>query len=438
VNATIDAAVAEVLADAVESGETAGAVAGIGIAGRAPAFHAFGVVAIDRDDPIHAESRLSIGSLTKQFTAACIVLLCDRGRLSLDDPLDAYVPEARRLAPISLGQLLHHTSGLPKINSQTGDDPFTAISIQDRLDAVDPASCLAPGARYRYSNVNYWLLGRIIEVASGTSYRSFLHDEILRPLSMNDSGCDIVCPTVSGHTGVPGALRRTRDWHPDWLGSAASLVSTAPDMLRWDFGLPSLLSPEANAAMFAPDPSTGVVGYAGGWIVSAQNGAPFVYHNGEIGGFQAANVLLPSASAAVCVLTNTDGLEGPTADPLFLAQHIADRVVPGTEVDTGPQVRGAALEVAERRFEPSRFSARLRGIADAAAVATLRSERLGPVLALRAFAAEPAERGERFYFNVRYPKHHRTLMMVIDADGLIDEFSFAFLNFEYGPLARRG
>lgn len=435
--ATIDSAVAEVLAEAVESGETAGAVAGIGVAGSAPSFYACGVAALDDGRPVHAESRFSIGSLTKQFTAACTLILLDRGRLSLDDRLDAYLPEARRLPPITIRQLIHHTSGLPKINSRTGDDPFVAVSARERLDAIDQASCRAPGERYNYSNVNYWLLGKVVEVASGTSFQSFLHDEVLRPLSMNDSGCDVARRSVGGHTGVPGALRRARDWHPGWLGPAAMLVSSAPDVLRWDFGLKSLLSAEAFAAMFAPDPATAVVRYACGWVVSEHNGAPFVWHNGEIGGFQAANVLLPSASAAVCVLTNTDGLQGETADPLFLAQRIAHYVAPAPEVETEPQVRSAALELAERRFESSRFSARLRRAADAEAVAALRSEGFGPVLALRAFAAEPVERGERFRFSVRYRKHHRTLTMVLGDDGLIDEFSFTVHNFEYGPLARR-
>jgi CubicO group peptidase (beta-lactamase class C family) len=437
VHAEIDSAVAGVLAGVVASGETAGVVAGVHVADRAPSSYAFGAAAVDRDDPIGAESRLPVGSLTKQFTAACIALLWDRGRLALDDPLEAYVPQARRLAPISLGQLVHHTSGLPKIASRTGDDPWVPVSVAHRLDALDPAACLAPGTRYRYSNLNYWLLGRVVEVASGTSYPSFLYEHVLRPLGMNDSSCDPACQTVGGHTGRPGALRRTRDWHPEWLGSAAVIVSTAPDLLRWDAGLPALLSQAAREIVFAPDPATGAVRYAGGWIVSRQNGAPFVWHNGEIGGFQSANVLLPGARAAVCVLTNADGLEGPTADPLFLAQHIADCIAPGPKVDTEPRVHAAARELAERRFDPSRFSGALRRRADAGAVEALRSEALGPVVALRAFAAEPADGGERFCFSVRYRRHQRTLTMVVDRDGLIDDFSFAFLNFAYGPTALR-
>ena len=435
--APIDSAVAEVLAGVVESGETVGAVAGVSLAGSAPSFYAKGLAALSASRPILGESRLSIGSLTKQFTAACIFMLRDRARLSLDDPIAAYVPEAQGLPGISLGHLLHHTSGLPKINSRTGGDPFMPVSLRERLDAIHPASRRPPGERYHYSNLNYWLLGRVIETVSGASFACFMDANVLRPLGMDDSACDTARRDVRGHTGVPGALRPAGDWHPDWLGSAAALVSSAPDVLRWNTGLESLLSPGAFAALFAPDPATATVRYAGGWIVSERNGAPFVWHNGEIGGFQAANVLLPAVSASVCVLTNTDGLAGETADPLFLAQSIADCVAPAPEVEVEPRVRDLALDLAERRFESSRFSARLRRTADAEAVAALRAERFGPVIELRAFAAEPAERGERFRFRVRYHRHHRTLTIAIDPDGLIDAFSFAVLNFEYGPLARR-
>lgn len=435
--APTDAAVADVLSDAVESATTAGVVAGIGVAGRAPVFHAFGTAALGGGEPVHAGSRFAIGSLTKQFTAACVLLLSDRGKLSLDDPLVAYVPKARRLAPITVRQLLHHTSGLPKIGIRTGGDPFTGISLRARVDAIDLAACLAPGARYRYSNLNYWLLGEVIEVASGAPYANVLHDGVLRPLGMNDSSCDARDRTVGGHTGVRGALRRTRDWHPDWLGSAASVVASAPDVLRWNFGARSLLSPYAFATMFAPDPATAPARYACGWIVGEENGAPFVWHNGEIGGFHAANVLLPRSAAAICVLSNTDGIEGETADPLFLAQQIADRIAPAPDVDAGPRVRRDALELAERRFDAARFSARLRGAADRDVLDALEAEAFGPVLELRPIGREDAEHGERYRFNVRYRAHRRTLALVLDREGRIDEFTFGFLNIEYGPGARR-
>lgn len=431
--ARIESATADELCNAVARGETAGIVAGVAVGDEPPSIHACGVAAVGEDRPLESLSQFSVGSVTKQFTATCIFILADRARLSLDDSLETYVPEARRFQRTTISQLLHHTSGLPTVNSRTGEDPFLAVPASKRLLAIDPDAQVRPGERYRYSNLNYWLLGHVIERVAGVPFPQFLHDEVLRPLGMSSSGHDIGSGSVVGHTGPVGDLRRARRWNSEWLGAAAALVSNAPDVLRWDSGLKTLLSEQAFAAMFHPDPATAVVRYAGGWIVSEQNGVPFVWHNGEISGFQAANVLLPSASAAVCVMTNADGLGGATTDPLLVAQDIADHIIGVPEIDTGQDVHRVALELAERRFESNRFTSRLRSVADLGAVRALRDESFGPVRWLRAFAAEPSERGTRYRFNVRYEQHRRVLTFVLHAGGLVDDFSFNVLNREYGP-----
>ncbi|MBV8116665.1 MAG: beta-lactamase family protein, partial [Candidatus Eremiobacteraeota bacterium] len=200
-----DSALAEILSDVVRRGEAVGIVAGVATEGREPTFHAVGSPAIAGGEALHSDSRFAIGSLTKQFTAACVLLLRERGQLSFEDRLDDYVADLVHLQSISLGQLLHHTSGLPKIGVRTGADPYTASPLRTRIAGIDPRQCIAPGVKYRYSNWNYWLLGRVVEVVSGRSYADFLHEEIFRPLGMTDSSCDPRRRTVLGHTGEPGA-----------------------------------------------------------------------------------------------------------------------------------------------------------------------------------------------------------------------------------------
>ena len=139
-------------------------------------------------------TKFRIGSVTKQFTAASILLLAERGKLSIDDSLGKFIPSAPEAwKPVTLRQLMSHTGGVPSFT----DDPAYAtnkLRPQTPAQTIAPISAkpleFAPGEGYRYSNTGYVLLGWIIEIISGQSYETFLRENIFQPLGMNDSGYD--------------------------------------------------------------------------------------------------------------------------------------------------------------------------------------------------------------------------------------------------------
>jgi CubicO group peptidase (beta-lactamase class C family) len=205
----------------------------------------YGSANLEWDIPNSPTTRFRLGSVTKQFTAACILLLEERGKLKVDDPVKKYLPDAPATwDKITVFNLLTHTSGIPNFTSFPDYSSTEAIpTTPEKLVARfrDKPLDFQPGEKWQYSNSGYILLGYLIEKISGQSYADFVQQNIFQPLGMKDSGYDsnstVIGHRASGYT--TGAHGMVNAGYVDMSipFSAGALYSTTEDLLRWEQGL---------------------------------------------------------------------------------------------------------------------------------------------------------------------------------------------------------
>lgn len=260
-----------------------------------------------------AESKFRIGSVTKQFTAVCILLLEDRGKLKTDDPVSKYLPNAPAAwAKITIYHLLTHTSGIPNFTSFPEYEQFqTKPTTPEKLIAFFREKPLdfEPGSKWSYSNSGYEVLGYLIEKLSGQTYQEFLDQNILKPLHMEDSGYDsnsrVIPHHAYGYAPAPGGMNVASYVDMTVPYSAGALYSTTRDLLKWERGLfgGQLLKPASLDKMITPFK----MDYGCGVSISIVNGRKRVEHNGGIQGFNAHLTYWPEEQLTVVVLANLNG-----------------------------------------------------------------------------------------------------------------------------------
>jgi len=323
----VDAIVRRTLADTgVPSASTA-----IVQQGAIAYLQAYGDGRIEPRKPASPAMRYSIGSISKQFTAAAILLLAEQGKLSLDDPVSRFAPHLTRGNEVTIRQLLSHTSGYQDFWPQDYVPPFmlqpiTAEKILD-LWARKPLD-FDPGTQWQYSNTNFVIAGLIVEKASGKPFLQFLSQHILVPLGMKSvMNIDEQRLTETDATGYMryaiGPLRVAPKEGKGWLFAAGELAMSAEDLAKWDISVmnQTLLKPASYAAMEREIVLKNGLGthYGLGVGVREELGQRAIEHGGEVSGFTAHNLIFPDARAAVVALTNEDSV-GVSSD---LARQIA-------------------------------------------------------------------------------------------------------------------
>jgi CubicO group peptidase (beta-lactamase class C family) len=290
----------------------------------------------DRESATAATPRsvLQIGSITKQFTAAGILRLAERGYLTLDDRIEKHVPGFNpRGATITLRQLLSHTSGVRREWFPPGPPwiNLTApVTREQTLQGLNSGPLLdsTPGTKWSYSNAGFMLLGLAIESITGQSYADFIHTEFALPLGLIDTG---VCgtsnlPLPEGY-GLSGATwTRMPPLHPTVILFSGSLCSTASDLARWSHLLATgrAMLPASYATMITPTrlANNAVVPYGLGQDVQKVLGRPAVAHGGAVYGFESFLLYFPDRDIAVAVITNA--FPGPAAgNPQLIAVTVA-------------------------------------------------------------------------------------------------------------------
>lgn len=275
----------------------------------------------DRENkkPQTAATVFSVGSITKQFTGAAIVKLEMQGKLSVQDPLSKYFPEAPAdKAGITLHQLLTHTAGFP---GAIGDDyEQVDAAAFARLALAEPL-LFAPGARHEYSNVGYSLLGIIVEKVSGKNYETYLYENLWRPAGMEHTG--YLRPgfkpaqlAVGYRNGERWGTALDRAWladGPGWhLRANGGVLSTVGDLHRWFAALQGdkILDAAAKAKYLTgqvrecPD-CPGSYGY--GWVIeTAPDGRKLVWHNGGNGVYNAFMGFAPEVGLCIVVSSNSN------------------------------------------------------------------------------------------------------------------------------------
>lgn len=319
--------------------------------------------------PNDGDTRFRLGSLTKQFTAAAILLLQERGKLDLDTPIKAWIPTAPAAWDrITIRHLLTHTSGIPNFTSF--DDYEKQKTLPTTLDAViarfrDKPLDFQPGEQWSYSNSGYLVLTAIVEKASGKSYAAFLTNNIFKPLGMADTGYDshaaIIPHRAAGY--APGA---TGPVNADYIDmtipqGAGALYSTTHDLLKWETGLygGKLLKPASLAAFATPFKNN----YAFGVGVVRNDAGTLISHSGGIEGFNTWLGYDPDRHLAVAVLANLNGgAPGRLGDALMTLARGGTVTLPNERAET--TLAPAALQAYPGTYDVSPqfgFVVRLEG-----------------------------------------------------------------------------
>ncbi len=289
--------------------------------GKIAYVQAYGDARLDPRTAAQPQMRYSIGSISKQFTAAAILMLDEEGKLSLDDPISKYVPGLTRGNEITIRELLAHTSGyqdfwpqdyVPPLMLQ----PISADGIMDRW--ARKSLDFDPGTQWQYSNTNYVIAGVIVEKVSGMPLLQLLNKRIFSPLGMKsvaDTNENKLPPTdPTGYLRYAlGPLHPAPKEARGWMFAAGELAMTAEDLAAWDISMiqQTVLKPASYKEMETEVLLKNGVGtrYGLGVRVISMDGHRVLEHGGEVSGFTAENIVMPDDRIAVVVLTNQDAAE---------------------------------------------------------------------------------------------------------------------------------
>ena len=288
---------------------------------------------VDRDAKTSAatETVYQLASLTKQFTSAAIAKLAQDGKLNVDDKISAYIPNTPNLwATLTVRELLNQTSGLPNflegLSVKSLSRDYSAAQIVHRLSSRP--LLFVPGTQYAYSNTNYYLLGVIVERASGKSYGQYLHETFFAPLGMTQTR--LYAPHTAVLEAAQGALwdghalqRSSFVFSPTLQFGYSGVLSTVGDLVKWDAALDgeALLTPASKALLWtAPTlPGGAATEYGAGWLVTRVRDHRLLWHNGALPtGFSGAFFKFPDDQLTLIVLSNVfDIPQMQTGTPMY-------------------------------------------------------------------------------------------------------------------------
>ena len=329
----IDAAAAEVLKTTGVPSASVAVVQG----GKVAYAKAYGMARLEPPMPAHEAMQYSIGSISKQFTAAVVLLLAQDGKLKLDDAVGKYLPGLTRANEVTIRQVLSMTSGYQDFWPE--DYVMTSMmkpaTPQQILDGWGKKPLdFDPGTQWQYSNTNYVIAGRIAEIAGGKPLIEQLQERIFRPLKMtgvfNSDASRLPANDPTGYyQHALGPLRPAPQEGQGWMFAAGELAMPASDLALWNISLinRSLLAPASYEEMFTEvklKDGKGT-GYGLGVQVGDRNGHRFIEHGGEVSGFVSENIVFPDDKVAVTVLTNEDASSAAGA----LGRKIAPLVLGG-------------------------------------------------------------------------------------------------------------
>lgn len=328
----------QVVSQQADAGTFTGAVL-IGRDGQVVFDKGYGLANREWNIPNDGQTKYRLGSVTKQFTAAGIMLLVEGGKVDLNAPISTYVeavPEA--WASITPRHLLAHTSGIPNFTDFPEFGPLnTQPATLDSLIArfKDKPLDFAPGEKFAYSNSGYVLLTAIIEKASGQTYEAFVGERLLKPLGLADTGYDhhatILPRRAAGYTPSPSGVVNADYGDMSIPVGAGALYSTTHDLMKWNEALygGKLLKPESLALMTTPILKDNGFGL----FIEDKAGRKLIQHGGGIQGFNTYLAWDPETRSSIVVLGNLNG-----NDPSLIGDRLAT-LVQGGEI-TLPNERG--------------------------------------------------------------------------------------------------
>lgn len=286
--------------------------------GRVLLHAGFGTTDAGSGAPITADMVFPIGSVTKSFTAATVLRLVEQGKLALTDPIAKYVPELHG-DPTTIEQLLHQTAGFPDFSRRQNLGKTTA-ELLSTIAATPHA--FVPGARWEYSNTNYFLLGRVIEAASGDGYAHQVTTQVIEPLGLTHTAfcTDAVVPrptmTFLGHA------KRGFWFDPRFYEAAGALCSNTADLAHYATSMFTGSLLKRSSVDYLRTPPHGST-YGAGWVIDRVGAHARIWHNGGIPGGYASHVSwYPDDKLTITLLANTDDNETIDALDATLARAV--------------------------------------------------------------------------------------------------------------------
>ena len=311
-----------------EVGSRPGAIVGVFKDGKIEFQKAYGLANLDHDIPITSKTVFDVGSVAKQFTATCIFLLEQQGKLAIDDPIQKHLPEMPVFQDeeVTIRHLLNHTSGLRDYAEIMGyaGTPFENIFTEEMgLDIMirQKERSFPPGQQFMYNNGGYLLLAIIVRRTSGESIGKFAQKHIFDPLGMTstfilENPNRIVKNSATGYTPLTDSTYQKKHFYNIALGGDGQVYTTFEDLLLWDNNFYD--KELGGQALYDRQHERGILNngdpieYAGGLFIQENKGQRVVQHTGSWGGFRTVLWRLPSLKKTLVVLANTtDFLNGP-------------------------------------------------------------------------------------------------------------------------------
>lgn len=348
----------------------------------------YGLANVELNVPVKPETIFQSGSVGKQFTATAIMMLVEEGKVSLDDSVTKYFPDApASWKPIRVKNLLSHTSGLSEYETEARTKPGALFDLRQDHTETELFKMIAtlpienpPGERWAYRNTNYVLLGFLIHKVTGELYGDFLQERIFKPLGMNStriiSEADIIPNRSAGYRLVKGAQLKNQDWVSPTYNTTAdgAIYFNVLDLAKWDAALyTERLLKESSLdhvwTVFRLDdgkPNPGNYGFA--WAIDRINGHRVIEHSGAWQGFTTDIARYVDDKLTVVVLTNLDSAH---SQPGKIAHMVAGLYnpaltppIPKPIEDHEPQVTAFVRQTVERlaagQADPNIFAPEMR------------------------------------------------------------------------------
>ena len=390
------------------------------------------------ESPIAAtpEMRYSIGSISKQFTAAAILLLQEDGKLSIDDAVGKYVPGLTRGNEVTIRQTLSHTSGYQDYwpEDYVMTPMLKAESAQQILDTWGKKALdFEPGTQWQYSNTNFVIAGRIVEQVTGQPLMDLLTRRIFQPLGMksvwnSDEAKLTQADATAYYRHALGPLRVAPKEGRGWMFAAGELAMTAHDLALWDESLiaQSILKPESYRLMFTEVKLKDGKGtqYGLGVDVRERDGHRSIEHSGEVSGFVSDNEVLVDDGVAVAVLTNQDAVGAASTIARLTAP-----VLIGTSAGTAAEKQALAIfhDLQQGRIDRTLLAPNLSDYFTDEALTDFRDS-LGPLGEPISFHQSGDQlRGGMTYraFQIAYPGKRLVLTTYTYPDGKLEQYLIA-------------
>jgi CubicO group peptidase (beta-lactamase class C family) len=402
---------------------------------------AFGVKNLTTKAPVDQHTRFEIGSITKQFTAAAVMQLADSGKLSLSDPLGKYVKNLPAAKKVTIRQLLWQVSGIPNYTDVNGFEKL-AVSRPGTFDAMMALVAkmplhFKPGTKWEYSNTNYVLLGRIVELASGMPWAQYIRTHVFAPAGMTESSFmedeSHIADMATGYTMEKGKIVPTQPF-VGWAAAAGAIVSTASDLGKWDnaFFSGRIVPMRDVKEITTPGPVKGSFGgYGFGWFIDTQNGVARISHDGGTFGYLASNETYPSLSQAIIVLQNSTTLApDKVGEVAFDDLHpelatTAGKTVGGEDPAITARVKAVWNEFTSGKLDRAQFSDQLNKVLtpDAVAGASAQMKALGAPSSWSYAGSQKSGQLTAYNYRVAFANGiSMTVTMALTPDGKIDGY----------------